>query len=127
MLPSGALRRIFMPRSVPRGVMPRFLYSVAAIVAAFFLVAASPLGLGMSHAEAYARQGMFAALSTPVEEPYRWRSLDRWADRASLWWSSWAGSLSSVLVLVRERAGSRSLEDLVRTAVAHHVRWESAR
>lgn len=81
----------------------------------------------MSDAQAYARQGMFAALSSYAEEPYRWRSLDRWLGRAREWWSGWTGTLSSLLLLFSERARSPALADTVRVAIMHHVRWGVAR
>lgn len=112
---------------LPRGVLPRFLYGLAAIVMAFFLTADSPLGDGLSHAEAYARQGLFARLSTYAEEPYRWRSFDRWAAHARSWWSSWSGDITRILVLFVERARSSARADILEVAVAHHVRWAAAR
>lgn len=112
---------------LPRGILPRFLYSVAAIVVALFLVAAPPVGEGRSQAQAYARQGMFARLATYAEEPYRWRSIDRWLWHAKDWWSGWTGTLSSLLLLFAERAPSPALADTVRVAITHHVRWEVAR
>lgn len=112
---------------LPCGVLPRFLYSVAAIVVAFCLVAAPPVGEGLSHAATYARQGMFAALATYAEVPYRWRSIGRWAAHASGWWSGWTGTISSLLLLFTERAGSPSLVDVLRVAITHHIRWEVAR
>lgn len=112
---------------LPRGVLPRFLYSVAAIVVGLFLVTAEPIGGGLSDAEAYARQGMFARLSTYAEMPYRWRSVDRWAARAKLWWSGWTGTIAALLVLFTERARSRALAAAVRIAILSHVRWGAAR
>lgn len=49
-------------RGSQHGVLPRFLYSVAAIVLALLFVADPPLGDGLSDAAAYARQGLFARL-----------------------------------------------------------------
>lgn len=112
---------------LPRGVLPRFLYSVAAIVVAFFLVSAPPIGAGMSDAQAYARQGMFATLSSYAEEPYRWRSLGRWLGHATAWWSGWTGTLSSLLLLFAERAPRPALAEAVHVAITHHVRWGVAR
>jgi hypothetical protein len=111
---------------LPAGVMPRYLYSAAAIVVAFFLVARPPIGEGMSQAQAYDRQGMFAGLTPKVEtDPsYRWRSLGRWARRAREWWSGWVGPRrSSLLALFVERSGGRGLVEAVRVALAGHARW----
>ena len=110
---------------LPRGVLPRFLYSIPAIVVAFVLVALRPFGEGLSDAEAYDRQGLYSALSTYAEEPYRWRSLGRWCERAHAWWSGWTGDVTSLLVLLLERAGGHGLAEIVRVAVRSHVRWES--
>lgn len=112
---------------LPRGILPRFLYSVAAMVVAFYVAAAPPVGEGQSEAAAYARQGMFAKRSTYAEEPYRWRSIDRWSAHAREWWSGWTGTISSLLVLFAERARSPSLVALLQAAITHHVRWEAAR
>ena len=109
---------------LPWGVMPRFLYSVAAIVVAFLLVAERPTGEGLSDAEAYRRQGMYAQLSTYAEDPYRWRSLTRWTSLACEWWLSWSGdALSSLLIGFLERAGGRDVDEMVRVAVDGHVQW----
>src|SRR5690606_18656122 len=71
---------------LPHGVLPRFLYSALAIVTAFLLTAASPIGEGLSDAEAYDRQGMNPSRRWTKPNIYRWRSLDRWATRISDWW-----------------------------------------
>ena len=112
---------------LPRGVLPRFLHSVAAIVLAVLLVAQPPLGDGLADAQAYARQGLFARLSTYAEEPYRWRSLDRWAAHAPHWWSGWGGDLTALILLFAERARTPDRADILNVAVAHHVRWGGAR
>ncbi len=110
---------------LPDGVLPRYLYSAAAIVTALFLVARRPVGSGLSQAEAYDRQGMLADVRplAMLEPTYRWRSLDRWAQRARDWWSGWTGPVSSLLVLFLERSGGQGLEAAVRIAVDGHVRW----
>ena len=79
---------------LPKGVMPRYLYSAAAIVAAFFLVAKQPVGQGLSQAEAYDRQGMLrGATSRAFSDPgYYWPSLKRWAARARCRWTGWSGA-----------------------------------
>lgn len=112
---------------MPRGVLPRFLYSVAAIVFALFLVVTPPVGDGHSHAEAYAQQGMFAQLAAYAEEPYRWRSLGRWSAHAAQWWSGWTGQIDALLVLFTERARSPCRADALLIALTSHVHWEAVR
>jgi len=114
---------------LPEGVMPRFLYSAAAIVMAFFFVGEQPVGDGMTDAEAYDRQGMLADVLPKVElDPcYRWRSLERWARLAQQWWSSWTGSLRSLLAGFVERSGGQGRIGVLRVAVGSHVRWGHAR
>lgn len=113
---------------LPAGVMPRYLYSAGAIVVAFLLVEAEPVGRGLAHFDAYQRQGMYVRLSAgALAEPcYRWRSLDRWSDRAPLWWPAWPGSVASLLVAFVQQAGRDDLEAVVRVAVSGHVGWEGA-
>lgn len=114
---------------LPAGVMPRCLYSTAAVVVAFFLTAAAPLGRGHSHDEAYRRQGMYSRLSTggQAEPCWRWRSLDRWAAMAGQWWPQGQGfAVSSLLVGWIERSGGGGLAGQVRAALDSHVGWEGA-
>ena len=111
---------------LPRGVLPRYLYSVAAIVVAFCLVAPPPVGAGLSDGAAYVRQGMYARRCSDAEaDPeYRWRSLGRWAALAEQWWPGWPGrSVSALLVLFLERSGGQGLAAAVRVAVDGHARW----
>ncbi len=70
-----------VPTVLPPGVLPRFLYSALAIVTAFWLVEAAPVGQGLTEAEAYAVQGMYRCPRWTKPWPYRWRSLDRWRAR----------------------------------------------
>lgn len=114
---------------LPHGVMPRYLYSAAAIVAAYFLVASRPLGQGLSKAEAYDRQGMLrGATRRAFSDPgYQWRSLSRWAARARDWWTGWSGTgVSGLLLLLLERSGGRHWSEAVRIAVDAHVQWGCA-
>ncbi|MBM4319263.1 MAG: hypothetical protein FJ125_04705 [Deltaproteobacteria bacterium] len=110
---------------LPAGVLPRYLYSIPAIILAFFLVARRPVGKEMSQAEAYDRQGMLR-LEQPrsfLEPGYRWRSLGRWARLAETWWSGWTGRVSSLLTLLLERAGRPGLEAAACAAVSSQARW----
>lgn len=108
---------------LPTGVMARYLYSAAAIVMAFFLVAERPVGQGLSQAEAYDRQGMLRDVTTRAfrDPSYRWRSLGRWTFCARQWWTGWAGDICSLLHLLLQRAGD--LAGAVRFALDNHVRW----
>ena len=110
---------------LPRGVLPRYLYSIPAIVLAFFLVARKPIGRGVRQSEAYDRQGMLRNVLPRVElDPsYRWRSLSRWAGLAAGWWSGWTGRIASLLTIFLERAGGPGLEAAVEAAVRSHARW----
>ena len=100
---------------LPAGVMPRFLYSVGAIVMALFLAMSSPIGLGLRHAEAYCLQGLFrGAWRDPLK--YRWRSLGRWSALAvEQWWP--AVSLCAVLVGFLGRGGTHgsAVEEAIRS------------
>lgn len=113
---------------LPRGVMPRYLYSVPAIVLALWLTAESPVGGGLSDADAYARQGMYRTTGWTGAWPYRWRSLDRWAAVAvQTWWpSASATAVSALLVTFAERSGTGDCEHMLEVAVAMHVRWGGA-
>ena len=110
---------------LPRGVLPRFLYSVMAMVHAFVLVAKKPLGEGLSHEDAYHIQGMRSLLGWKKPWPYRWRSLDRWRKRIGEWWAG-IGDASELLVELLRRAGSGGLREMLAVAVASHVRWGAA-
>lgn len=108
---------------LPRGVMPRYLYSAAAIITAFFLVDDRPVGEGLSQAEAYDRQGMLRGVRARafMDPSYRWRSLGRWARCAGQWWAGWTGEVRSLLHLLLQRGGERA--GAVRLALESHVRW----
>lgn len=112
---------------LPAGVMPRYLYSVAAIVASFFLVAAPPVGEGLDDADAYERQGMLARPASPAKQPIRWRSLDRWVRRGRDWWPGWtSGDMPSLLVGFVVISGGRGREAALEAAVSTHARWGCA-
>jgi hypothetical protein len=104
--------------------MPRYLYSAAAMVVAFFMVARHPVGEGLSHRKAYARQGMYRRLKWDDDPTYRWRSLGRWARKAGQWWPAWSGGgMGSLLVLWLQRSGGQGLQAAVQVALDGHVRW----
>ena len=111
---------------LPRGVLPRYLYCVAAVAMGFFLVAEPPVGDGKSHEEARALQGMYKTKVWNAAEPYRWRSLDRWERAAASWWSDlWTGDLRSLLAAFVERGGG-GREAALRAAVSTHGYWGEA-
>lgn len=111
---------------LPIGVLPRFLYSVFAIAWAFVRVAAPPAGDGRSDAEAYDEQGMNAIRGWTKPWEYRWRSLDRWQARLAAWWPAWT-DLQTLVVGLRQRAGTEHRSALLEAAAHHHVRWGWAR
>lgn len=90
---------------MPAGVMPRYLYSVGAILMAHFLVSCLPgLGLRLSAGAAYARQGMLRHGHFDRVAPYEWRSLGRWARLAiERWWPH--ASLDGLLIELWVRGG----------------------
>ncbi len=112
---------------LPRGVLPRFLYSGLAIVVAFVLTAARPVGRGLSDAEVYDRQGMYRCRRWTKPWPYRWRSVDRWASKIGAWWPGLAAdSIEDLLIGLLRRAGTEAFAPLLGAAVASHVRWGAA-
>lgn len=109
---------------LPRGVMPRYLYTAGAIVMAFFLTAAPPIGDGLSDERAYAQQGMYRVTSWTAAEPYRWRSVDRWSANTSRWWPTLAAhDVSALLVTFLERSGTGGRRDALTAALTAHVCW----
>jgi len=112
---------------LPRGVMPRFLYCTAAIVVALFLVAARPVGHGLTQEKAYKRQGMNRVTSWQGTWSYQWRSLDRWRKRAAEWWPGRAtGGLAGLLTEFLERGGDGGLQSAACAAVASPACWGRA-
>jgi transposase len=73
---------------LPPGVVHRHLYSLYAILTAWWLASARPVGEGLDDAEVYARQGVDRGLAVEAHHygRPRWRSLPRWARRSSAWW-----------------------------------------
>jgi hypothetical protein len=112
---------------LPKGVLPRYLYSVAAMVMAFLLVAGGPVGEGLSEAEAYDRQGMNRRRGWTKPWPYRWRSLGRWFGMAGTWWPGRAvAGLRELLLGFVVDAGSDARREVLASAVGTHVRWGCA-
>jgi len=110
---------------LPAGVLSRCLYSVMAIVHAFILVSAAPVGGGLSEEEAYDIQGMNPSRRWTKPFPYRWRSLDRWRKRIGAWWPGCRG-ISELLVELFSRASRSELREVLAVAVGSHVQWGAA-
>lgn len=107
----------------PPGVLPRFLYSLYAIVNAWLLGTPRPVGGGLEDAAVYARQGV-DRLSPEPHRPgaVRWRSLSRWAGHIGLWWPgravagvTWRQRVGSLL------AGFTAEGDVTERALASHA------
>lgn len=116
-----------VPTVLPRGVLPRFLYSALAIVVSFVLVGAQPVGDGLSHAAAYDIAGMNPSRRWSKPWPYRWRSIDRWRAHIPDWWPGVGDQgLDGLLIGLVRRAGGTELGRLLAVAVRSHVRWGAA-
>jgi len=115
----------------PRGVVPRHLYSLFAIVAAWWLGVGPPVGEGLDDVEVYARQGVDRPVTGP--ERYRtgkrrWSSLARWAAQIGTWWpgravvgTTWRARVSSLLAGFAAEAGEAGLAGILARAVASHA------
>ena len=108
------------------GVLPRFLYSAIAIVAAFFATAQAPLGDGLSDKNAYKKHGMLKIVQWPKVCPYRWRSLDRWASRISDWWPDRPATTVQALLIGWTAEAGAELHARLARAIASHARWGAA-
>jgi len=115
------------PTVLPRGLLPRHLYSLFAIVHAFWLAVAPPLGSGLPDSEVCARQGVDRLADEGQRSGRRrWRSLARWAACARLWWpnvaiagATWrarAASLIAAFVAAGEAPAA-----VIRSAVDRHA------
>lgn len=88
---------------LPKGLLPRHLYSLFAIVHAWWL--AIRMGGGLDEPAVCARQGVDrlpAGVETHRTGRRRWSSLRRWSARIGQWWPSLAIAGASW----RERVGS---------------------
>lgn len=111
---------------LPVGVLPRYLYSAFAIVVAFTLVAAEPVGSGLTHALAYKRQGMNRVHRWHRGVDWRWRSLERWTAMSTCWWPGLPDTVEGLLIGLRTRAGSTDPPALLAAAAGSHARWGAA-
>ena len=111
---------------LPLGVLPRYLYSAFAIVVAFTLVAAEPVGRGLTDALAYERQGMNRVRSWRRGVDWRWRSIGRWSAQIAAWWPDLPSTVEGLLLALEVRSGSRDPPALLAAAAGSHVRWGAA-
>ena len=115
----------------PRGVIPRHIYSLFAIVTAWWLGIGPPVGAGMDDVEVYARQGVDRPVTGPERHrtgKRRWSSLARWTARISTWWpgravvgATWRARVSSLLAGFAAEAGYAGLAGILARAVASHA------
>lgn len=115
----------------PPGVVPRHLYALGAIVTAWLLALARPLGDGLDQVAVYARQGADRRGGGGDAEPgragrRRWRSLGRWAARIETWWptrpvtgATWRQAAQ--VLLVGFVAGGDGRDGLRSRAIAAHA------
>lgn len=119
---------------LPEGVLPRYNYGLAVMVAAWLAAAPRPLGQGEAELAVWALLG----LDRPRPERHRsgasrWRSLSRWAQRIPSWWpgrsasgSTWRQRVASLLAGFTVEARSAELEQVVATALGAHAAWGAA-
>jgi hypothetical protein len=119
----------------PPGVLPRHQYSLDAILTAWLLAIAVPLGEGLDQIAVYARQGVdrvagMADVEAGRSGRRRWRSLARWASQIVAWWPgrpavgrTWRDRAHGLLVGFV--AGGEGRVGLRARAVAHVVRGDT--
>jgi hypothetical protein len=115
----------------PPGVLPRHLYSLLAVVAAWWHRVEPPLGGGLDDEAVYVRQGVDRWPQGTEEHRTgrrRWRSLARWAAKVGAWWpgravagSTWRARVASLLAGFAAEAGEAGLSGVMARAVASHV------
>jgi hypothetical protein len=115
----------------PPGVVPRHLYGLGAIVTAWLLALAEPLGEGLDQLAVCARQGVDRRGGVGDTEPgrsgrRRWRSLGRWAARIGMLWptrpvsgTTWRQTAHALLVGFVAGGGGR--DGLRARAIAAHA------
>ena len=116
---------------LPRGILPRHLYSLFAIVHAWWLAGAAPIGRGLDDSAVCALQGVDRlprAAETHRTGRRRWSSLARWATTIGQWWPTvavagvtWRARVGSLLVAFAAGAGEGPPAGLVRRAVRRHA------
>jgi len=120
----------------PEGVVPRHLYSLLAILAAWWLSVEPPVGKGLDDKEVYARQGVDRLTTGPEKNRTgkpRWASLSRWAAKIGTWWpgraevgATWRARVSSLLAGFVAEAGKAGFVGVLNRAVASHASAGSA-
>jgi hypothetical protein len=113
----------------PDDVLARHRYALSAILTAWFLGVARPIGDAKADEEVYALVGVDRRLPGPEAMRSgcaRWRSLGRWAARIEAWWparavvgSSWRQRATSLLSGFLPGDGERGAA--IRRAVAAHT------
>jgi len=113
----------------PPGILPRHVYSLAAILTAWFLAAERPVGDGLDDEAVYALLGVDRWLETQESGHAgrrRWRSLRRWVACASTWWptrpaigATWRDRAASLLVGFIPGDGGR--DGAIQRALSAHV------
>lgn len=114
---------------LPRGLLPKHLYSLFAIVHAWWL--AVPIGGNLDDSRVCERQGLDPLPSSPRERRTgrrRWRSLRRWSTRIGQWWptvpvagTSWRGRVGSLLASFVATAVEAGVAGVVRCAVHRYA------
>lgn len=114
------------PTVLPRGLLPGHLYSLFAIVHAFWLAVAPPLGHGLRDIRVYAHQGVDRLADEGGRSGRRWRSLARWMACAEQWWPTvavagmtWRDRATSLLAAFASAGEAPAA--VVRSAVDRHA------
>jgi hypothetical protein len=113
----------------PPEVLPRHIYTLPAIILAWFRAVDPPLGDGRDDAAVCARMGVDRPLTTQEAGRAghrRWRSLARWVASAAGWWptrplpgTTWRQQAASLLLGFLAGDGGR--DGATRRAVSAHV------
>ncbi len=116
---------------LPPGLLPRCVYSLFAIVTAWWLAISSPFGAGLPDDAVCARQGvdrLACGRETHRTGRRRWRSLARWAGRIQQWWPSratsgttWRAQVTSLLIGFGTQLGEDGLPVMLARAAASHA------
>lgn len=112
---------------LPRGLLPRCLYSLFAVVHALWLAVPRPVGRGLGDEEVYAHQGVDRlAHEARRAGRRRWRSLARWTASARQGWPSvtlvgatWRDRANSMIAAFV--AAGEAPAAVVRSAVDRHA------